>query len=506
MKEIIEKLVEYAKLHLDLDGYDVPYVRNLLLNRLKETEPFEGKVDIDELRNLQVPDILLDELKSKAIEKGLTDVNHQELFACEIMGMLSLRPNEFVSHFNKVKEELGEEKALDYFYNYSIKNNYIQKTAIDKNLVWVDDSKGDRVEISINLSKPEKKNSDIAKARQVVSSSYPKCVLCKENIGFSGRLNKAPRQNIRYVPLVMGGTPWFMQYSPYGYYYQHAIIVNEKHCPMTIGRHTFINLLDFLDQYPSYIIGSNADLPIVGGSILSHEHYQGGKHRFPMFDSKPLFEIEHKEYPSVKMEYLTWYNSVIKLSSKNKDELISLSEKILNAWREYDDEEVNIVSHDENGDHSTITPIANKEKGVYQFFLILRNNRCNEAYPEGIFHAHKEYHNIKSEGIGLIEAMGLFILPGRLLRQMNLVEEVLLNEEFSLEKMYKDSPDMKIHETMINLLIKEHGRNNSKEVAHKIIKEYINKVCRGILDNTAVFKKDELGIKAFNKFILSLGV
>lgn len=504
MKEIIEKLVEYARIHLCISDLDKIYIRNILLSRMNETEPYESEVDIEEISSLTKPDVLLDELKEKAIEKNLTDDVHKDLFAIEIMGILSLRPTEFISLFNKIKEDEGEEKALDFFYNYQIKNNYIQKTAIDKNILWTYDAP-ERIEISINLSKPEKKNSDIAKMMKVVSTSYPKCLLCRENLGFSGNLSKAPRQNIRYVPLIMGGEKWFMQYSPYGYFYQHAIIINENHHPMTISRQTFINLLDFLDTFPSYFIGSNADLPIVGGSILSHEHYQGGKHRFPVFDSKARYEIKKHKYPSVKMEYLNWYNTVIKLSGTNKEEIINLANEILLKWRQYDNKKVNIFSHDEKGPHSTITPIANKENGVYQLFLILRNNMCNDKYPDGIFHAHKEYHNIKSEGIGLIEAMGLFILPGRLQRQIEEIEKIL-SSKIIVDDKYLNENDIIIHKEMILSLICKYGQMNNKERAHEIVIDFINNVCRNILDNTAVFKKDTEGENAFQDFIGFLGV
>ncbi len=504
MNKLIEKLVEYASVHLSLGELDKIYVRNLLLNRFKEDKPYEGEIDKEEIKSMNTPDVLIEEIKEKAINRGIVDEAHADLFACEIMGIISLRPNEFLNEFNKRRKEQGVDSALNFFYDYEIKNNYIQKTSIDKNILWTYD-RLERIEISINLSKPEKKNSDIAKMLNVSSTSYPKCLLCKDNLGFSGNLSKAPRQNIRIIPLTMGGEKWFLQYSPYGYYREHCIVINDTHKPMTIGRQTFVNLFDFIDEFPTYFIGSNADLPIVGGSILSHEHYQGGRHRFPLFDSKVRYVIEKHMFPSVKMEYLNWYNSVIKLSGTNRDEITNLASHILNKWKQFDCEEVDIISHDSNGPHSTITPIANMENGRYQLFLILRNNRCNEKYPEGIFHAHKEHHNIKSEGIGLIEAMGLFILPGRLERQIREIEYILSNK-VEVNDEYLEKRDISIHREMINRMINDFGQDNSEKKAHEIIINHINDTCLDILSNTAVFKKDENGEKAFRKFIEFLGV
>ena len=504
MVELIEKLLEYASIHLSLSGLDKIYVRNLLLNRFNENKPYDGEIDIKEIEKMNTPDFLIEEIKTKSIDKGLVDEEHADLFACEVMGMISLRPNEFVNKFDAIRKEKGEERALEFFYDYEIKNNYIQKSSIDKNIVWTYNVP-ERIEISINLSKPEKKNSDIAKMLNVTSTSYPKCLLCKDNLGFAGDLSKAPRQNIRIIPLNMGGEKWFLQYSPYGYYREHCIVINDTHKPMTISKQTFVNLFDFIDIFPSYFVGSNADLPIVGGSILSHEHYQGGKHRFPLFDSKVRYEIKKQKYPSVRMEYLNWYNSVIKLSSTNRDELIELASHILNKWKQFDCEEVDIISHDSNGPHSTITPIANMENGRYQLFMILRNNRCNEMHPDGIFHAHKEHHNIKSEGIGLIEAMGLFILPGRLERQIREVEFILSNS-VKVDDEYLISKDIVIHKEMINKMIKDFGQENTKEKAHDIVINHINNTCLDILCNTSVFKKDDSGEKAFSSFIEFLGV
>ena len=274
---------------------------------------------------------------------------------------------------------------------------------------------------------------------------------------------------------------------------------------MFISRQTFANLLSFLDVFPTYFVGSNADLPIVGGSILAHEHYQGGRHRLPVYDSADLFEIEHKKFQDLKITYLDWYNSVIKISGKNKEEIVEVADKIFEAWKNYDDQEVKII-HKTTEQHSTVTPIAIYENGLYNLYLILRNNRTDEENPEGIFHAHKEYHNIKQESIGLIEAMGLFILPARLKRQFNNIKNILSNDKYDIENMYATSEDMKVHKDMIEKLILSYGRRNTLEEAEKHITEYVNNTCINILKNTAVFKEDEQGQKALKKFLTSINL
>lgn len=501
MKElnvIIEELIEYGKVHLGLDDLDAIYVRNILMHKLNVSHPYNDKLDLTYIKELKVPDVLLDELRETLSALGFDNI---ELLLVEIMGELSPRPS-FVSQKALSLEKEKPGKGLDYLFDLEIKNNYIQKTAIDKNIYFKKDYGDNFLEITINLSKPEKKNSDIAKLiTNKVEVKYPQCLLCKENLGYAGRNDHPARENIRIIPLSLNGEKWFLQYSPYAYFDHHAIIINDEHHNMSINDKTFIKLLEFVNTFPTFFVGSNADLPIVGGSILNHEHYQGGLHLLPVFYSKDRKIYLQNE--TIKISSVNWYNTVIRLEGKNPEEISDYAVKIFHLWKDYDDEEVDIISHSNGVRHSTITPIARKIGDLYQLNLILRNNRCNDKYKDGIFHAHPEHHHIKQEGIGLIEAMGLFILPPRLKRQMGYIEDILTNEDM-LEQYYIKYPDLEIHRDMINELIEKYGRNVSKKRAQTIIEDYLADTCKDILCNTAVFKDDELGRAALDKFMATI--
>ena len=495
IKLTIEKLLEYAKVHLRMDDLDMIYFRNILLNRLDVDSPFIGELDLEYIKELEVPDSIINEVKEYLLSKG--DEN-PDLLITEIMGLLSPLPST-VSFLTKEMELVKPGLGLDYLHDLSIKNNYIQKTAIDKNIYFRKDYEDNFLEITINLSKPEKNNKDIAKLLvKTQDVKYPKCALCIENLGYKGRSDHPARGNIRIVPLKLNNENWFLQYSPYAYFDHHAIIINETHSNMSINNDTFLKLLEFVDKFPTFFVGSNADLPIVGGSILNHEHYQGGGHLLPVFystDRKVYLENEN-----VKISVLNWYNTVIRIESKDLNEVVKYSRLIFNKWISYNDESVGILSHTGDTRHSTITPIARKIGDTYSMNLILRNNRCDEAHPDGIYHAHKEYHHIKQEGIGLIEAMGLFILPPRLKRQMGYIEEIL-KEDKDLSMYYEKYEDLVIHKDMINYLVKEYGRKLDEITISNAIKDYIAETCKNILINTAVFKNDELGNIALDKFM-----
>lgn len=492
---IIEELIEYGKIHLGLFKLDAIYARNSLLHLLEVDHPFDGDFDKEFIKNLEVPDVLLNEVKEHLIAKNAAN---PELILTQIMGLLSPTPS-FVGHkvLELEKEEKG--KGLDYLYDLSIKNNYIQKTAIDKNIYFKKDYGDNFLEITINLSKPEKNNKDIAKLLKKSNDiKYPKCLLCIENLGYFGRDDHPGRENIRYVPVWLNNEFWFVQYSPYAYFDHHAIVINEKHSNMSINNDTFLKLLQFVEQFPTFFVGSNADLPIVGGSILNHEHYQGGLHLLPVFyskDKKVYFKDEN-----LKVSTLDWYNTVIRIEGSEISKIVEICRDIFNKWINYNDESVGIFSHTNGTRHSTITPIARKVGNLYQMNLILRNNRCDEKYPDGIFHAHPEHHHIKQEGIGLIEAMGLFILPARLKRQMGYVENILTSD-IEISKITAEHEDLLIHMDMINELINKYGRNVSSQKAQEIINDYLADTCKDILCNTAVFKNDENGIKALDKFM-----
>jgi len=512
-KLLIEKLIEYAKCFLHLSSLDEIYIRNSLLKEFKLGEPLDEEVEIDlsKIKDMIVPDELYNEVKAYAIENGITEEAYADTYATYIFGMISPRPSEVNKVFKSLKEKFGAVDACKYLYEMSIKNNYIQKTAIDKNILWEAKDGDNILEITINLSKPEKDNKEIAKLLQKNPASakkYPKCMLCKENEGFLGTLTHPARGNLRTISIKLGGEDWFLQYSPYAYYEEHCIMFNDKHIPMQIDRNTVGKLLSFVDYLPNYMAGSNADLPIVGGSILNHEHYQGGKHLMPMHHAKVAKTYVSENYSDVEVGLLDWYNTVIHLTSTNKTAIENLAGDIIEAWKNYSDEENVIFNMGADGvRHNTVTPITRMLDGKYCVDLILRNNMTSEEYPDGIYHAHPEYHNIKKEGIGLIEAMGLFILPGRLKKQLAEIQDILTKKTpYNYEELCKEDNYLYVHRDMIKNLVEKYPSVKNQAQAEKITTEYINNVCKNILLNTSVFKKDEQGMLALGKFLKTLSI
>ena len=508
-KFLVEKLIAYAKAFLYLADLDEIYIRNTLLATLRLTAPMKNAPNLDFIKEMSVPDILFDELKDYSRETGIAgDETQATLFAASVFGMLTQKPSEINTTFNYLKEKMGAQAACDYLYNLSVMNNYIQKTAISKNLLW-EYRDGDNVlEITINLSKPEKDNKDIAKlvsAPQDVDK-YPKCALCPENEGYLGSYTHPPRSNLRTVSLSLGGEEWSMQYSPYAYFNEHCIVFNKHHTPMQMTRQTITKLFDFIDILPNYFIGSNSDLPIVGGSILNHEHYQGGRHEMPMHKAKPRFVLTCEKFPDVEISILNWYNSAIRLTGYNKNTICEIGGDIVEAWKKYSDESVGIVNSEEER-HNTCTPIVRYlSDNKFCLEIILRNNSTSDRYPDGVFHAHPEYHNIKKEGIGLIEAMGLYILPGRLKKQTEQIADILTGDApFDPQKMTESDP-LFVHKAMITELKRDNPVVEDKEKALEIITKRINETCVAILENTAVFKKDETGTLAFRRFLNTLSI
>ena len=486
IEKTIEELLVYAKYHLGLEEDDTIYYRNMMLRKLNGKLPYEGSVNEEEIKELKVPDTIIEKLSEYILKENIVTEDKLELFLTELMGDLTPLP----SKVNEVFKSQESDKALDYLYDLSIKNNYIQKTKVDKNILWEASFSEANIEISINLSKPEKNNKDI---RKLLTKSndvkYPKCLLCKENVGFAGNSGHPARENLRIIPLNLNNEKWYLQYSPYVYYDHHCIVFNDRHANMHIDRSCFNALADFVDTFPSFFIGSNSDLPIVGGSILNHEHFQGGKHILPML--KCNNEYDFYTIGDTLVSKLNWYNTAISLKSKNKDEMLNIAECILNTWISYSDEENEILAHTTER-HNTITPIVRKIEDTYYMYLILRNNRCNDENPDGIFHAHKEYHMIKKEGIGLIEAMGLFILPARLKRQFNEIAECKkanLNDEEIVAKY----PGL---EEFLPMIHEIKGENLTEEIV-----SYVNNVCKNILCNVAVFKNTEKGNQGLKKFM-----
>ncbi len=493
---LIEKLLAYATHHLFLQDDDKVYLRNLLLRKLNVSAPYDGEFDDAEVAALDVPDSLIDELRLYVSHTLKYDELKTELFVEEIMGDLTPLPSTIIQTFWALYD-VHPLAATEYFYNLCIKSNYIRKTSIDKNIKWI--SK-DGLEISINLSKPEKDNKDIRKLSKVVSTKYPKCVLCLENLGYQGRNDHPARETLRIIPLQFDKEKWFWQFSPYGYYDEHLIVISNEHIPMKVSRQNMSKLFGFIDLFPHYFIGSNSDLPITGGSILTHEHFQGGRHVFPMMRAQDAFVIQNSKFPQIHFSYLDFYNSAFKLVSSDKEALLDMAEYINNKWQAFSDPSVDILASSNGERHSSITSILTKHNDEYTLYLILRNNRCDETHPDGIFHAHHQYHHIKKEGIGLIEAMGLFILPPRLKRQSEIITEIIEQNRPS-EKYLLEHPDLEQFVEMINELKTKHSNDVASDV-----REYISDVCKNILLNTSVFKKDDNGQKALNRFIATLEV
>ncbi len=508
-KILVEKLLKYAHAFLGLSGRDDIYMRNLLLREFKLDEPAKEVPDLSFIDSLDVPDVIVEELEQFAVENGLTTDIEKNLYSTFIMGVLSPLPSVVNEKFRAIKESSGIKAACKYFYDLSVKNNYVQKTAIGKNLKWTYPDGDKYLEITINLSKPEKSNKDIAKLLVKdpnKKSKYPECLLCKENEGFAGTLTHPARENIRTISLNMGGEDWFVQYSPYAYYNEHMIAISTKHVPMHIGGDTIEKVLDFVDFFPNYMIGSNASLPLIGGSILNHEHFQGGGHLMPMHKAPVKAYYKSEKYPNVKVGIVDWYNSVIRLSSVDREEIRAFATDIVKAWEDFTLEECGIYSHTGEVRHNSLAPVCRKDGDEYIFDLILRNNRTSEEYPEGIFHAHPEYHNIKREGIGLIEAMGLFILPGRLKRQLNAIAEILCRKVvYDKNAIASEEHDLYAHRFMVEKLVGD-GYANDMEEANRRVTDYVNDVCKNILFNTAVFKNDQTGENGFIKFLLACRV
>ena len=493
----VERLLSYGIYHFNLSEEDAMYAKNRLYAQLNLDDPTEISEEFSDVTAFETPDALLSPLLLYAVEKNITTEERKPLLEAQLMGLLLPAPSAVIAKFQEDYKTKGSKTALLNFYNHCIKSNYIKMNDVRKNILWT--AKADKADliITVNLSKPEKDNKEIARLKSLPQKAYPKCMLCFENLGFEGRLNFPARQTLRIIPVTLDGEAWYLQFSPYVYYDQHCIAFSKEHKPMTLSKSTFRKFADFLELFPEYFIGSNACLPIVGGSILTHEHFQGGGYEMPMHKCKPKkqFKTEDKE---VFAEILDWYNSVVTVRSKNKEKAIETASMVLNKWQNYSDESVGILANTAEP-HNAVTPIARKVGEYYQFDLILRNNRTDESYPDGIYHAHPEHHNIKKEGIGIIEVMGLFILPGRLQSECGLIEEILQG------KTNFDSQKLAVHKNMVESLLNKHGNNLNQSQAEKAVKEFINGTCIDILRNTAVFKEDEKGIAAFERFMKSCG-
>lgn len=528
---LVRHLVDFAVQENLIEASDTVWAVNQLLSILHldampEATGFASASTPDAMPATFSPAPILDAMLVWAVEKGLLDdtPSQRDAFDTLLMGCLTPRPSECIRRFQALYND-DPHKATDDFYHMGIASNYIRKTRMERDQAWQASTEYGALDITINLSKPEKDPRDIAKARTVTSSGYPRCLLCVENEGFQGTASHPARQNLRLIPLKLHGKPWFLQYSPYGYYHEHCIILNREHCPMRINRDTFANLAEFLRQIPHYFIGSNADLPIVGGSILSHDHYQGGCYEFPMdraevekwYDVAPLFQSnEH----GVEMGRVRWPMSTLRLRAARPEALVELADRVLQVWRGYSDPSVDILAHStaelgstpERVPHNTITPIARRRGELYEFDLVLRNNRVNDAHPLGIFHPHAELHHIKKENIGLIEVLGLAILPARLLDSLAGLKQAWLagcatvadDEKLAPHDTWYRAMRVRYAQRPYNSCIMGAGAIDHADSVEAMLRHEIGTVFAQVLEDSGVFKRTGQGIKAFDRFVAAL--
>ena len=491
----ISRLLHFARQKGLIAPEDEVYAANRLLDVL-HVEDYVPK-EADETLETAAPilECMLDYAAEKGLIEGTTD--ERDLFDTRIMDCVMPRPSEVVRQFHAHYEESPRE-ATDYYYALSIASNYIRKARIDKNIAWKTATEFGELDVTINLSKPEKDPRDIAKAKLAKAAGYPKCLLCRENEGYAGRVNHPARETHRLIPLDLAGHPWFLQYSPYTYYNEHCIVLNSDHVPMVISRETFENLAAFLEIFPHYFAGSNADLPIVGGSILSHDHYQGGRYTFAMERAAVEQEYTFANYPQVRAGRVKWPMSTLRLTSSDKDALVELATAILAAWRTYSDASADILA-ETDAPHNTITPIARRRGTDYEFDLVFRNNRTTAEHPLGLFHPHAEVHHIKKENIGLIEVLGLAILPARLKSEMEQIRAELLRGAADIAGI----ADIEKHADWYRSVRAAHTTVTEGNV-DGILRDEIGKVFLEVLTHAGVFKRDAAGIAAFDRWIESI--
>lgn len=487
----INRLISFAIHHGLITEHDKVWASNMLTGILG-VNTFEPEEISEAYGNS--PDSILSKILDWSSEHGLIEDTETErdLLDTKLMGILTPRPSEVISEFERLRK-VSPVDATNYFYALGVSSNYIRSERTAKNICWKTHTQYGELDITINMSKPEKDPRDIAKARAIKSTGYPKCLLCRENEGFYGNHAHPARQNIRLIPVELNSKTWYFQYSPYSYYNEHCIVLDEEHVPMLISRETFENLFAFIEKFPHYFIGSNADLPIVGGSILSHDHYQGGRYIFAM-DKAPYERMYEAHDPEIKAGRITWPMSAIRLQSLNPEKLVKLADKILSAWREWTDESVGILAYSGNEPHNTITPIARRKGELYELDLVLRNNRTSEKHPLGIFHPHSEVHHIKKENIGLIEVMGLAVLPARLKASLERINEEWLAGHDKLPE------ELNAHEKWYEKLrIKYEGLTGAENV-RSMIRDEVGHVFSQVLTDSGVFKRNDKGLEAFDRF------
>ena len=482
----ITALVQYG-LNKDLfEPCDVVYITNQLLSAL-QLDSFEP----EETVTMPLEDILRGIL-ADAVERGVCadDITSRDLLDTKLMGIMTPPPREVRSQFD-VLYSIDPKQATDWFYKFSQDTDYIRRYRIQKDMRWKTATDYGNLDITINLSKPEKDPRAIAAAKAAPQSGYPKCLLCEENEGYAGRMNHPARQNHRIIPLTIGGNDWFMQYSPYVYYNEHCIVFNSRHTPMVIDKEAFGKLLDFVTVFPHYFVGSNADLPIVGGSILSHEHFQGGNYSFPMERAPVERKLHFAGFDDVEAGIVKWPMSVIRINGA-KERVAALADKILRCWRSYTDEKAFIFAQTQGVPHNTITPIARRRGENYELDLVLRNNITTQEHPLGVYHPHSELHHIKKENIGLIEVMGLAVLPARLKGELAALEEAILADQPLCDELRKHAAWVEELKTRYTF---------TAENISAILKVEVGKVFAQVLEQAGVYKRTPEGAAAFDRFV-----
>lgn len=495
LNESISRLVQYGIETGLLPECEKIYATNLLLDLFHEDsyeEPEEKAENID-------LESVLKELLDEAVNRGLIEdsIGYRDLFDTKMMNCLVPRPAQVQKEFWDAYEK-SPEAATEYFYKLSQDSDYIRRYRVKKDKKWTVESPYGTIDITINLSKPEKDPKAIAAAKNAKNNAYPKCQLCMENEGYAGRLDHPARENHRIIPITINESKWGFQYSPYVYYNEHCIVFNGEHTPMKIDRAAFTKLFDFVKQFPHYFLGSNADLPIVGGSILSHDHFQGGHYTFAMAKAPVEKKVTIPGYEDVEAGIVKWPLSVLRIRHQDEKRLIDLADHVLKEWRGYTDEAAFIFAETDGEPHNTITPIARMKDGMYELDLTLRNNITTEEHPLGVYHPHAQYHHIKKENIGLIEVMGLAVLPARLKDEIELLKEYILER-----KDIRSNEKIEKHADWVEKFLPEYEEINADNI-EEILQQEIGKVFVHVLEDAGVYKCTEEGRKAFMRFIETL--
>ena len=495
LSENIKKLVEYGVQAGLVPECERIYTTNLLLEMFCEDSYEDIEIDGEDIELEEVLKNLLDEAVSRGIIED--SIVYRDLFDTRLMNCLMPRPSQVQKSFWE-KYEKSPEEATEYFYKLSQDSDYIRRYRVKKDMKWKVDSPYGEIDITVNLSKPEKDPKAIAAAKNAKASSYPKCLLCMENEGYAGRVNHPARENHRIIPITVNDSKWGFQYSPYVYYNEHCIVFNGQHTPMKIEKAAFVKLFDFVKLFPHYFLGSNADLPIVGGSILSHDHFQGGHYTFAMAKAPIEREVTVAGYEDVEAGIVKWPLSVLRIRSKDEKRLIELADHILGKWRGYTDEAAFIFAETDGEPHNTITPIARKVGEVFELDLTLRNNITTEEHPLGVYHPHAKRHHIKKENIGLIEVMGLAVLPSRLKEEIELLAEYITEG-----KDIRSNEKIEKHAEWAEAFLAEYD-NVTKENVTDILKKEIGNVFVEVLEDAGVYKCTEEGREAFMRFVKTL--